>query len=304
MAKPNRQVFTSGLWVVATPIGNLGDLTQRARWILEDAEVFFCEDTRRVRALFSALEIPAGGKRLERMDQHSSLHQITKWVQEFLFTKPCVLISDAGTPGVSDPGALLIQCAIENQIPVMPIPGPSAVTALISVSGFSEPDFCFRGFFPKTEIQRRESIAQLASGLVSIWFDSPLRIQRSLELISQVLPEARLVVAKELTKIHEKIFRGPVGEVAADVSRELQKEGSRGEWCFAAKVSKPSENNMSHGGESVHWKRCLSCLVRAGSSLSEGAALVGHEYGVSRREIYAWGLLYLKKKEDEGVDPF
>jgi 16S rRNA (cytidine1402-2'-O)-methyltransferase len=137
-----------GLWVVATPIGNLSDLSARCREALEQAEVILCEDTRRTLNLLRALDIPSDG-RLKRFDAHTESESTSFWINQLLKGRKIALVSDAGTPAVSDPGARLVSEARRQGICVTPFPGPSAVMALLSVSGFQETAFTFSWIFSK-----------------------------------------------------------------------------------------------------------------------------------------------------------
>ena len=146
----------AGVWVVATPIGNLSDLSPRARTALERADWIACEDTRRTRSLLAALAIPAsgrdGGDRLRRFDRHTPEEVVNSWVRELSASGGSIaVVSDAGTPGISDPGALLVRQAIQGGLQVTPVPGPSAVTAFLAVTGWPDADsFCFQGFLPRS----------------------------------------------------------------------------------------------------------------------------------------------------------
>ncbi|NDD91781.1 hypothetical protein EBZ37_06825 [bacterium] len=159
--------LSPGVWVVATPIGNLSDMTERGRLALEHAHWIACEDTRRTRALLSALSIsasdPLGGSRLRRYDRHTAPTLVRQWIQEIKQSGASIaVVSDAGTPAISDPGALLVQVAHEEGVAVTPVPGPSAVAALLSVSGWPEAEsFGFLGFLPRSEAAVRESIERL-----------------------------------------------------------------------------------------------------------------------------------------------
>ncbi len=285
-----RQVLPPGLWVVATPIGNLEEMSPRARAALEQAEILLCEDTRRTLQLIQALGLQVRGK-LARWDAHrESQAKLEEVLSELSQNHSHALVSDAGTPGVSDPGARLIRAALQRGIRVLPIAGPSAVSAFYSVSGLSGEGFCFRGFFPRKE---KERIAELVSAqkigpLCSIWFESPERISESLALIARERPQAELTVAKELTKIHERIFSGSAAQVFSEVSGLSDLE-LRGEWCFGIVMETEQAPLPSE------WELSLRCLIDAGVGARESSRLVGRYFSLPQKEIYST-YLKLKKK--------
>ncbi len=295
----------SGLRVVATPIGNLGDLSSRARSSLSQAEIIFCEDTRRTRQLLTSQGIRA--PRLERLDAHATsrdLDRAAEWVQS---ARRCVYVSDAGTPGVSDPVAALVARLQDAQVPVSPIPGPSAVAALLSVSGFSEVPFAFRGFFPRGSADQSSEIqaaAHLEGLSVVAWFESPERIVGSLKKIGSEVPDSvRAVVGKELTKRHEKLFFGTIAVVAQQVEEEIAEQGARGEWCFVLRFPRQdpgSETGGLTGGppESANWDKALALLLQVGVSVSEASKRVSQAFGVARKQTYENALKLAGQKKD------
>jgi len=301
----------SGLWVVATPIGNLSDLSPRAKMALEHADWIACEDTRRTRSLLSALGIIAaregGGDRLRRFDRHTSPEVAENWALEIRKTGQSVaLVSDAGTPGISDPGALLVRQALETGIRVTPIPGPSAVPAFLSVAGWPDADcFCFQGFLPRqkkalegTVHETAEWARSMKRAWISVWFESPERIRDSLESIASALSEiegVEMAACKELTKIHEKLFRGSPSQVFDQVSEEIEREGALGEWAIAIKF--PAVDAVDcEPASPEEWGRALQCLQDAGVKDSESARIISHRFGVSRDEAYRRALDFKKNK--------
>ena len=248
-----RQVLPPGLWVVATPIGNLADLSPRCRSALEEADWILCEDTRRTLNLLRALGLPSEG-RLKRLDAHTEADSASYWIGKLQGGARVALVSDAGTPVVSDPGAVLVGQAAAAGIRVTPLPGPSAVMTLLAASGFQGTAFTFRGFFPR---KRGEQVQELAQAFRSaphvsaiwIWFESPQRIEAALETLSTHYPQVSVSVGKELTKLFERIFHGTSIRVAEQVRAELEKEGTVGEWCFSicfptVRMDKNSKNSV------------------------------------------------------------
>lgn len=211
------------LFLVATPIGNLGDITHRAVETLKSVDVIACEDTRRTEKLLSHLGLR---KPLTRYDEHTHAKASESLIQLILQGKSVALVSDAGTPVVSDPGARLVAEAIKAKIPVVPIPGPSSVMAALSGSGFSGDAFVFLGFLPRRTGKARRVLQQtLGLSRTIVVFESPFRAVSTLELIQEIWPQANVAVARELTKIHEEFLRGPV----PGVIEQLKTRPTKGE---------------------------------------------------------------------------
>jgi 16S rRNA (cytidine1402-2'-O)-methyltransferase len=293
MTEPKRQVLptTASLAVVATPIGNLGDVSPRVRQALEEADTVLCEDTRRTAMLLTALGI---SRRLERLDAHATPARIADVVSRVAAGERFALVTDAGTPGISDPAAALVSAVAAHGAQVVPVPGPSAVTALLSVAGFSETAFCFAGFFPRKDGERKAAVKEALSSRLSrlcVWFDSPERLEDSLAVIAEECPDARVVAAKELTKMYERFFRGTAVEVLTLVSSEFAREGKKGEWCFAVEfpVREVSE-------ESSDWVKALQCLLDVPLTAPEAARRVSQVFGTPKREVYERALRILGKK--------
>ncbi|MGK5084078.1 16S rRNA (cytidine(1402)-2'-O)-methyltransferase [Bdellovibrionota bacterium FG-1] len=308
MESIKRQVLPSGLWVVATPIGNLGDLSARTRQALEDAPVILCEDTRRTLQLLSALGM--SGKRLERLDAHAPVSRLEFFSERLVAGETFALVSDAGTPAVSDPGAELVALALKKQVTVTPIPGPSAVLTLLSVSGFSETAFVFRGFFHRKAKERLHELeavrrcVDLQISRVFVWFESPERIVDALDFLAQQEPSSKLVVGKELTKFHERLFAGEASEVQKAVADEVLREGARGEWCFALLLSRSGlaqmENERENISNSSEWVKSLKCLLNVRVSASEAAREVSQQFGIPKKQVYEAALKLSGKKVSQG----
>jgi 16S rRNA (cytidine1402-2'-O)-methyltransferase len=300
MVETKRQDLPAGLWVVATPIGNLGDLSPRARAALETADALLCEDTRTTLALLGALGISRPPGALLRLDAHAEKKGLDAVVERLASGQSLALVADAGTPGISDPGARLVSRAREEGIRVVPVPGPSAVAALVSILGSIDPSFVFRGFFPRKdgERERELDLAARSGGLsrVFVWFESPHRIAESLRAAAGRLPGAHALAAKELTKLHERTAWGTVAEVADAVAAEIESEGPKGEWCFALLLP----DGAVASAESSDWVKALECLLDAGVSASEAAKQVSQHFGVAKNEAYDRSLELSRKKEAEG----
>ncbi len=205
---------TGTLRICGTPIGNLGDVTQRLRDTLAGAAVIACEDTRRTRALLTALGIPA--PKLERLDANTEERGAPRLVERLLQGDNVALVTDAGMPAVSDPGSRLVLAAAVAGIVAEVIPGPSAVTAAFAVSGIEGDGFAFIGFLPRSAggLNARLDTAD-AWGIPLIAFEAPGRLPRTLASLAAREPERRMVVCRELTKLHEQVERGTAAVLAA-----------------------------------------------------------------------------------------
>lgn len=199
------------LYVVATPIGNLEDITFRAIKILKEVDLIACEDTRHTLKLLNHYQIK---KPLISYHQHSKFKKVDFLISELNSGKSIAIVTDSGTPGISDPGPVLINKAIEAGIEVVPIPGPSAVTAALSIAGIPTDQFLFIGFLPLKKGRKKMIESWKNEKRTIIFYESPHRIIKTLEELKDTLGEARkIVIARELTKIFEEVVRGTIGAV-------------------------------------------------------------------------------------------
>ena len=206
------------LYVVGTPIGNLGDITVRAREALTSAQRVFAEDTRRTKALLAHLGI--SGKIVLRHDAHATPARIASLVSGIAVGEVVALVTDAGMPGVSDPGAALVRAAAEGGVRVVPIPGPSAVTAALAASGLVVGAFSFLGFLPRHGKKRRIALERIArSEEPVVIFEAPSRLAATLRELSVPEPGRPAALCRELTKMHEEVIHASLGELA-----ELERE--------------------------------------------------------------------------------
>jgi len=217
------------LVLVATPIGNLGDLSPRAREVLATADLICCEDTRRTRALLSAVGVAAGGPdgdRLLSLHGHNEEGRRDRVATAVAGGATVAVVSDAGTPGISDPGAwLAAQLAAAGET-VSTVPGPSSVVGALVVSGLPADRFCVEGFLPRKGSERRRRIAALmADERTSVVLEAPGRVAGTLGELSAADPDRPVAVVRELTKLHEEVWRGTLGEAAeAFAARQLRGE--------------------------------------------------------------------------------
>jgi len=210
---------TGRLQVVATPIGNLADLSERAREALAQADVIAAEDTRHTGALLKATGL---ARPLLSLHEHNESRRVPELLARLARGERVALVSDAGTPLLSDPGYELVRAAVAAGYEVSAIPGPSAITAALAVAGLPTDRFCFEGFLPARPRERRAALEALAlEARTLVFFEAPHRIAAALTDMAAVLgPERRAVVARELTKAHETIYRGTLRELAARAMTE------------------------------------------------------------------------------------
>jgi 16S rRNA (cytidine1402-2'-O)-methyltransferase len=205
------------LYIVATPIGNLSDVSQRSLDILKEVDIVLCEDTRVTSRLLNRYEIK---KQMSSLHQHSTDEKIQKVLEEY---ENIAYVSDAGTPGISDPGNKLVQRAVEMGIDVSPIPGPSAVISSLSVSGFPTDKFLFLGFMPKRGKNKVFEIIKSSEYTVA-FYESPHRILKTLEALVPFVADKKICVCRELTKKFESIYRGDINEVIKQVEDKQKGE--------------------------------------------------------------------------------
>lgn len=293
------RVFGPQISYVATPIGNLSDLSTRAIQTLGDADEIWAEDTRHTLSLLNSLKLT--GKKLIRMDQHSSESDIRfalKRVQEL--SLKVALVTDAGTPGLSDPGAQVIRFSQDFPlIRFIPIPGPSAVLALLSIAGIQQTEFAFLGFFPRNSNDAMSLLQQLESTSFCrsfIFFESPHRIRATLETVAawmETLSDpVRLVLAKELTKIHETLWSGSGQKFLHTLLHQSFDE--RGEWCFALDLSNVCVKMQKTEPD---WMLTLECLIDAGVSVKDASQSVQGRFSVAKNLAYKSALQIAEKSK-------
>jgi 16S rRNA (cytidine1402-2'-O)-methyltransferase len=266
------------LYVVATPIGNLGDITLRAVETLRAADRVLAEDTRRARGLLAHLGI--GGKPVERFDAHASEADAARAAARLGDGESIAFMTDAGTPVVSDPGTALVRAAAAIGARIVAIPGPSAVMAAVAASGLVTGGFRFLGFLPRSGRERREVLAQAtATPEAVVLFESPRRLRETLGDLAERMPRRRAVVARELTKVHEEILGGTVAELAT-IEREWLGE--------VTLVLGPAE--LDAAGAALSDEEIDARIDRElaqGRRAKHIAEELAVELGVPRREIYA-----------------
>lgn len=306
------------LALVATPIGNLGDITERAKSTLLKAHEIWCEDTRVAQKLLQLLGEPQARCKWVRMDQHSEKSKIQKELERVVHAAEnlaenevysVALISDAGTPGVSDPGGEVVSVARDmSEIKIEPIPGASSFTALLSVAGILNAKPAFVGFLPKESPEKlKEALCELSknaqkTGLNSVvFFESPHRIEETLVALRLWLQETqggRVCLAKELSKIHERIYWIDHDEVlAGDWSQKIEQDfDSRGEWVGLLDLSNDCViKNLEMEKAAQDWEVSLDLLLQAGVSVSESTQLIVQRFFVAKNLAYQKALEIQKK---------
>lgn len=266
------------LVVVATPIGNLGDLAPRALSTLEQADHICCEDTRRTRRLLAAAHLRAGA-RLVSLHEHNEEARIPQVLAWLAAGETVALVSDAGTPTVSDPGGRLVAATVGAGARVSAVPGPSAVLAALVVSGFAGERFCVEGFLPRRGPARRRRLAELSSETrTAVVLEAPHRLATTLRELAEIDAQRRVAVVREMTKIHEEVWRGTVGEAAHEFSQRVM----RGEVVVVLEGGRePPAASVSADLASA-----VRARLSAGEAASRVAAALSAEFGVPRREVY------------------
>jgi 16S rRNA (cytidine1402-2'-O)-methyltransferase len=266
------------LKIAAVPIGDPGDASARLRAALTEATLIAAEDTRRVRRLASALGVQLTGRIVSYYDDVES-RRVPGLLAELEAGQDVLLVTDAGMPAVSDPGYRLVSAAIATGIRVSVLPGPSAVTAALAVSGLPSDRFVFEGFPPRRQGERASRFAELAAERRTlVFFESPRRLVATLAELAQALgPQRRAVICRELTKTHEEVLRGSLAELA-----ERLAEGVLGEITLVVHGADPQQGRLSVAAAVA----LVRDRVSAGASQKDAIAAVASEHGLRKRELY------------------
>lgn len=262
------------LFIVSTPIGNLSDMTYRAVETLKSVAVIACEDTRHSRKLLDHFGI---SKPLVSLHEHNEAGRTEELIGRLTAGESVAVISDAGTPLVSDPGFRLVRAAVDNGIRVTPVPGASAVMAALAGSGMATDEFHFAGFLPRKEGERRRRLEELAGagGTLAI-YEAPHRILFVLKEIVEVMGDPEVCVGRELTKLHEEFLRGRASEVEA----ELRGRGEvKGEFTVLVAPRQPAAEELTVEEEVV-------ALEKTGLSRMDAIKSVARSRGLGKREVY------------------
>ena len=265
--------FSSGLYIVSTPIGNLDDITLRSIEVLKRSDFILCEDTRRTLKLLNHFNIQ---KQLISYHKFNETKELKNIIQHLKEGKILSIVSDAGTPTLSDPGMILINKCIESHIKIIPVPGPSSITTSISISGF-EDKFLFYGFLPKTKNELSKVLKSLKNLNYSlVFFVSGIKINFYLDFFKEFFLDRDILIAREMTKIHETFYRNSVKSI------QPFKVALKGELTIV--ISKKYNNNNNVTDEDI---KKLSIRYLKKYSLKDAADLVSKKKEVSRKRVYA-----------------
>ncbi len=266
-----------GLYIVSTPIGNLEDITFRALEVLKGVDLIACEDTRTTKKLLSKYSI---AKPLISYHEHNEIEKASDLVSLILEGKSIALVSDAGTPGVSDPGYRLVKLASESGIEVFSIPGPSAVISALSVSGLPTSSFAFFGFPPRTSKAFTDYLTKIKDYPETlIFYESPKRVLKTLRVMSQVLGDRNISISRELTKLYEETIRGSILEVIKIL--ELRKE-LKGELTLVVEGASGLKSEI----DVKMLDNDLIALRKEGLSLKDAVKIVSEKLAYSKSKTY------------------
>jgi 16S rRNA (cytidine1402-2'-O)-methyltransferase len=277
-AQSHASPLAPGLYIIGTPIGNLEDVTVRALRVLEHADLIACEDTRQTRKLLDHYGIATPTISYHEHNEVARAQELAAKLQAGL---RLALVSDAGMPGVADPGYRLVTAAIEHRVAIIPVPGPVALVAALVASGLPTDQFAFRGFLPGRSSQRREALDEIRSSpATEIFYEAPHRIRESLaDVVRELGPERPVVVARELTKVHEEFIRGTAAAVLAQVeAREL-----RGEITLIIGKAVAPASQASADLLRARYQRLIS---EEGLDQKSALKRAAKESGMSRSEAY------------------
>ena len=283
------QKVENALYVVGTPIGNLGDITIRALQTLESVDFIICEDTRTSSILLSKFEIIK--KKLLIYNDFSDSLSRNKILEKLKNGNSLALISDAGTPLISDPGHKLISFLRQENQKIICIPGPSSLTASISISGIPCDNFLFLGFLASSKIQKQQTITTLPHNYSFVFFEVANRLHETLEIIKNTLENRNISVARELTKLHEEVIYGKVEEVFEFFEKNPQK--LRGE--FVVIVEKTAKNQSFFSNEEIIAE--IENSLKKGKSVKDISIELSQIFDLNKKEIYKIALDLAKNKQ-------
>jgi 16S rRNA (cytidine1402-2'-O)-methyltransferase len=280
----------STLWLVATPIGNLADLSPRAVDVLAHVGLICCEDTRRTGLLLQHAGVKA--ERLAVCNDHTEFSRVADVLGVLADGRDVAIVSDAGTPGISDPGERIVRAAVDAGYDVSAVPGPSAAVMALSISGLAADRFVFEGFLPRKGVDRAARLAEIAAEpRTTIIYEAPHRVLRTLDDLRAACGDDRLVVvARELTKLYEEVVRGPLGSI--DIG------GPRGEYVLVLEGAPVDDRPVSDDDV----RDALRSELADGSSTRDAAAAVAKHVGRPKREVYALAVGLGDDRDDDRDD--
>jgi len=263
------------LYVVATPIGNLEDITLRALRVLKEVNRIAAEDTRHTQTLLNHYGITTP---LTSYHEHNERSKVRGLIERLARGENIALVSDAGTPAISDPGYRLVGAAIREKLSVVPIPGASAALAVLSASGLPSDRFAFEGFLPAAKQERKNKLQELKGETrTMIFYEAPHRLKESLEDLLQIFGDREISIGREMTKLHEEFLRGTVSAVLLQIA-ERDVKGELTLIVHGATVEfEIAEDQL---------KAEIGRLITAGNGAKEISELIGGRYGLAKREVY------------------
>jgi len=270
------------LYLCATPIGNLDDITYRAVEVLKSVDIIACEDTRHSLKLLNRLEI---NKKLVSYHEHNKASRGQALVEELLKGRNIALVTDAGTPAISDPGEDLVKLCIENDIDIITLPGPVAAINALIISGLSTNRFSFEGFLPVSKSERDSRLNEISNDeRTIIFYEAPHRLLKTLKDLNERLGNRKISIVKELTKIHESVLRTTIEEAI----RFFEEQPAKGEFVlivegFNANAKKQSDFEIA---ASIPIKEHVDRLISQGFTKKEAIKKAAEERGVPKREVY------------------
>ena len=275
---PTNKQIKKGLYLVATPIGNLGDITLRSIWLLKNSDYILCEDTRISKKLLDKYEIKSKLISNHKFNEKKNLSKVINLLKMGAIIS---VVSDAGTPGISDPGSVLVRECIQNKIEITTLPGPSAVSSAIAVSGFSE-KFFFYGFFPEKKKQIDEDLDFLSKLDCSIvFFISPKKLNRIINILKTFFSERKILICREISKFYEEYIREDINNL------EKFNKDVKGELTIVISEKKHQKKNSLELDESD--KRIIDKMINR-LSIKEIIDLINEKKKISKKEIYSYCL--------------
>lgn len=273
------------LYIVATPIGNLGDFSERGIKTLREVDLVAAEDTRNTSILLKHFDIHTPLSANHKFNEHEVVGRFVSMLAE---GKNIAVVSDAGTPCVNDPGFVLCEAAARAGIPVIGIPGACAAVTAVSVSGLPAGSFRFSGFFPREKKEIGEVIKKIKDSETElyIFYESPRRIEDTLKVLASELPTAKLALCNDLTKLHERIYRGTPGEVLSEISANPNSEKGEYAMCLYYEQTEPLGNAGSALEAPTLEAQLVDIVVRENCSMKEAISVLASKVDVSKKEIY------------------
>jgi len=269
------------LYVVGTPIGNLGDMTPRAVEVLQNADLIAAEDTRTSALLLEKFGIT--GAKIVPNHKFNEQAAADGFVRDLLAGKNLALVTDAGMPCISDPGYLLVEAAVAAGVSVTVVPGACAAVSAVAISGFNALSFAFYGFLPRAAGDIRKVLRRIEKEYspLSVFYESPNRIADTVEVVAEVLPQCKVCVCNDLTKLYERVYRGSPAEVLAEL--KANPNATKGEYVliiYRDKTEEPVGERLSPEAMLV------DCMVKNGVSAKEAVSLLATAKAAPKRELY------------------